>query len=68
MFRVEKQVYEIKTKITKEALIGYLKSTAAYNTYLEKVKEDPIKEIEENLKEDELTTLEDYFVISCSKL
>jgi hypothetical protein len=54
------------TELSKEAFIGYMKTYSGYNTYLEQKKDDPIKQLEEGLKE--CTTLAmkvNYFGVYC---
>ena len=67
IFKTQRCQLEVGQKMSKAAFIGYLKTFSGYNTYLEKMDNDPVKEVEENIDEDEVTCLFDYFVIECQK-
>ena len=68
LFHTQKEVKEVITRTSKEVFIGYLKSLAGYNLYLESGKEDPIKELEEIIQEEEVSIVEDHFLYLCKKL
>ena len=45
----------------------YVKTFSSYNPYVEKMKDDPIREIEEKVNEDEITCVVNYFMIQCTE-
>lgn len=66
-FENVKRLHESETtELTRDAFIGYMKTYSGYNTYLEKNKDDPIKELEEGLKECSTLAMKvNYFGVYC---
>ena len=53
--------------MSKENFISYLRTFSNYHAYMEEVNEDPTIEVEEGIKEDQVTLVFDYFMIQCAK-
>ena len=56
---------EVPLNMNKLEYLSYLKTMSGYNLYLEKHKEDPLAEVEQQCAE-EVTLLLDYFRIECA--